>query len=72
MESLPDGTTTSNQRDAFLGWKQKQPGYILTNISSTMLMAFLTQIEERLINECGCDEEEFEDDPLIDEFDRLK
>ena len=51
---------------------QKFPNNILTSMSVDMLYSLLDQIEERLVNHCGWDEEELQDDPLIEQFDRLE
>jgi hypothetical protein len=71
-ETYPDGTITNNQRCAMLGWEQKYPEYVKINIGIAMLISFLEQIEERLVENCGWNEEELQDDPLIEQFDRLE
>ena len=45
MESLPDGTTTSNERDALIAWERKYPDYIITNMGGNMLNSLFNQIE---------------------------
>lgn len=72
MESLPDGTITSNERDALVAWNRKLPNNIITSMGLDMLYSLLDQIEERLIKNCGWDEEELQDDPLIEQFESLE
>ena len=72
METLPDGTITSNERDALVGWEKKFPDNILTSMGGNMIYSLLNQIEESLVEHCGWDKEELQDDPLIDQFDNLK
>jgi hypothetical protein len=72
METLPDGTITSNERDALVGWERKYPDYIITTMGVNMLNSLFNQIEERLVEHCGWDEEELQDDPLIEKFDSIK
>jgi hypothetical protein len=71
-DAYPDSTITYNQRDALLGWERQFPDYILTSLGVNMLTTLFDQIEERLVKHCGCDEEEFEDDPLLEQFDSLE
>jgi hypothetical protein len=72
FETLPDRTITSNERDALVAWERKYPDYIITIMGGEMLNSLFNQIEELLVEHCGCDEEEFQDDPLIERFDSLE
>jgi hypothetical protein len=72
METLPDGTITSNERDALVAWNRELPDNILTSMGLDMLYSLLDQIEERLVKHCGWDEEELQDAPLIEQFDGLE
>jgi hypothetical protein len=71
FETLPDGTITNNERDAMVAWERKYPDYVITNMGGNMLNSLFNQIEESLVEHCGCDEEELQDDPLIEQFDSL-
>jgi len=71
-ETYPDGTITNNQRDALLSWERKFSDYIKTNISIEILALLFEQIEKRLIENCGWDEAELEDEPLMERFESLK
>jgi hypothetical protein len=72
FETLPDGTITSNERDAMVAWERKYPDYVITSMGGNMLNSLFIQIEERLVEHCGWAEEELQDDPLIEQFDGLK
>jgi hypothetical protein len=72
METLPNGTMTNNQREVLLSLERKYPNHIQTFIGVGMIISLFEQIEERLVENCGYDEEEFMDDPLIEQFDRLE
>jgi hypothetical protein len=71
FETLPDGTITSNERDALVAWERKYPDYVITSMGGNMLNSLFNQIEERLVEQCGWDEEELQDNPLIEQFDSL-
>jgi hypothetical protein len=68
FETLPDGTITSNERDALVAWERKYPDYVITSMGGNMLNSLFNQIEERLVKLCGWDEEELQDDPLIEQY----
>jgi hypothetical protein len=72
IETFPDGTITSNERDALVAWERKYPDYVITSMGGNMLNSLFNQIEERLVEHCGWDEEELQDDPLIEKFDSIK
>jgi hypothetical protein len=72
METLPDGTIKGNERDALVAWEREFPDYVLTSMAGDMINSLFDQIEERLVEHCGCDEEEFIDDPLLEQFDSLE
>jgi endogenous inhibitor of DNA gyrase (YacG/DUF329 family) len=71
-ELLPDGTHIHNERKSLEYYEDQNPGHILTSMGQGMVIALLSRIEARLIDECGYSKEEFEDNPLIDEFDNLE
>lgn len=71
-EGLPNGKMTSNHCEALEATEKDNPGFILSSIKFNMIYNFLVDIEERLEEYCGYDAEEFEDNPLIDEFNSLK
>jgi hypothetical protein len=71
-ERMPNGKMTSNHCEALEAFEKETPGFILSSIEFKMLYKLLVDIEERLAEYCGYDAEEFEDNPLIDEFDSLK
>jgi hypothetical protein len=71
-EGLPNGTMTSNHCEAMEAQEKVTQGTILLNIKYAMLIHFIGDIESRLKEHCGYDEEEFLDNPLIDEFDDLE
>jgi hypothetical protein len=72
FETLPDGTITRNERDALVAWERKYPDYVITSMGGNMINSLFNQIEERLVEHCGWDEEELQDDPLIEQFDSLE
>ncbi len=67
-EFLPDGSSTSNEREALEFHEQDKPGYILTRMENAMFCGFISNIEENLMEHCGYTEEEIMENPLADEF----
>jgi hypothetical protein len=63
---------TSNQRVALEDREDNHPSHIFWHMGQEMLNSLLEQIQERLVEECGYDQEEFDDDPLMEQLDRLE
>jgi hypothetical protein len=71
-ERLSDGSFATSERESLEFYERQKPGHIHWSIGNMMIYTLLRQIEGNLVENCGYDEEEFIDNPLIDEFDDLK
>lgn len=71
-ERLSDGSFANSERESLEFYERQTPGHILQSIGNMMVYTLFEQIEGNLVENCGYDKEEFEDNPLINEFDDLK
>jgi len=72
LERLSDGSFARSERESLEFYERQKPGHILQSIGSMMVYTLFGQIEANLVENCGYDKEDIEDNPLIDEFDELE
>jgi predicted RNase H-like nuclease (RuvC/YqgF family) len=70
--ALTDGSSTSNEAEYLRDMEGKYPAYIENMMEYYALEAFVQDIEKRLVENCGYDQGDFDEESLMDKLNCLE